>query len=109
MGRLRQLAGRVGSVGPRVKAMPKVAEGFYLSADWKAYRAEHRAKTKALHGGVWCCVCGAGGRLILDHVIERKDGGPDFPPFDGAKWYCTAHHNAKTARARAVRAGGRAR
>ena len=86
--------------------MPKVAERFYLSAEWKGYRAWHRAETLRREGGLWCCVCGCGGRLILDHVIERKDGGADFPPYEGAKWYCTAHHNAKTAQARAARAGG---
>lgn len=105
MGRLRQLGARVGSVAPRVRAMPKLADRFYLSPEWKGYRSWHRAETKRRHGGVWCCICGCAGRLILDHVVERKDGGPDFPPFEGANWYCTAHHNAKTARARATRAG----
>jgi len=105
MGRLTQLGARLGGIGPRVRSLPKVAERFYLSAEWQAYRSWHRGETKRRNGGVWCCVCGAGGRLILDHDVERKDGGEDFPPFDGAKWYCTAHHNAKTARARATRAG----
>lgn len=87
--------------------MPKMAERFYLSAEWKQYRREHRAWTRAQHGGVWCCVCGSAERLILDHDVERKDGGAEFPPFAQAKWYCTAHHNAKTARARAARASGK--
>ena len=108
MGRLKAMPGRLKASPPRLKPLPKVAEGFYSSPEWKAYRADHRARTIAVHGGVWCCVCGAGGRLILDHVVERKDGGPDFPPFDGAKWYCTAHHNAKTAKERAKRSVGRA-
>ena len=106
LSRLRQLPGRMGRLPSRVAFRPKVAESFYLSAEWKAYRAAHRAQTKARHGGVWCCVCGGGGRLILDHVIERRDGGPDFPPFDGAKWYCAGCHNTKTARAKAQRVRG---
>lgn len=85
--------------------MPKVAERFYLSAEWKDYRKRHRDWTRAKLGAVWCCICGSTERLILDHVVERKDGGPDFPPFEGAKWYCGACHNTKTARARASRAG----
>jgi 5-methylcytosine-specific restriction enzyme A len=106
MGRLTQLPARVGGIGPRVRSMPKEAERFYASEGWKAYRSAHRAWTKARLGGVWCCVCGAARRLILDHVIERKDGGPDFPPYEGAKWYCTGCHNTKTSKARASRASG---
>jgi hypothetical protein len=87
----------------RVPALPKKAESFYVSSEWRAYRAWHRAETKRREGGVWCCVCGVGGRLILDHVIERRDGGPDLPGYDGARWYCTGHHNGKTARAKAAR------
>lgn len=87
--------------------MPKVAEGFYLSAEWRAYRKAHRDETRRREGGVWCSVCGSGERLILDHVEERKDGGADFPPYEGARWYCGGCHNAKTARARAARASGK--
>ena len=106
MARLRQLPGRMPRLPARVAARPKVAERFYLSAEWRAYRAWHRAETKRRKGGVWCCVCGGTSRLILDHVVERRDGGPDLPEFDGAKWYCTAHHNAKTARAKEARVRG---
>lgn len=106
MARLTQLRGRVGSLSSRVRSLPKVAERFYQSAEWKAYRKAHAAWTRATLGGLWCCVCGSAKRLILDHVIERKDGGADFPPYDGARWYCTGCHNSKTAAARAKRAGG---
>jgi 5-methylcytosine-specific restriction endonuclease McrA len=106
MGRLTQLRGRVGALSSRVKALPKVAERFYLSAEWKAYRAAHRAWTVARQGGLWCCVCGSTKRLILDHRVERKDGGADFPPYEQADWYCGGCHNVKTARARERRAGG---
>lgn len=86
--------------------MPKVADGFYLSAEWRAYRSAHRAWTIARQGGVWCRVCGSVKRLILDHRTERKDGGADFPPYEEADWYCGGCHNAKTAAARAKRAAG---
>ncbi len=107
--KLTHMAPRLGSLGARVRSLPKRAAGFYLSAEWRAYRQDHAAWTKARLGGLWCCVCGRGGRLILDHEIERKDGGPDFPPYEGAKWQCTGCHNAKTAAARARRAGATAK
>jgi len=86
--------------------MPKVAERFYLSAGWKDYKRRHRAWTVQRFGGLWCKVCGGTNRLILDHRVERRDGGADFPPFEEADWYCAGCHNTKTARARALRAGG---
>lgn len=108
MGRLKQIPARLKAPPPKVKALPKVADAFYLSPEWRQYRKDHRAWTIAQQGGVWCCVCGSGGRLILDHADERKDGGADLPAFDKAHWYCTAHHNAKTARERGRRAKGQA-
>ena len=106
MGRLTALPSRLSGLPARVKALPKRAEGFYQSAAWKAYRRAHAAWTRARQGGLWCCVCGATGRLILDHRVERKDGGADFPPYEEADWYCTGCHNRKTAEARAKRARG---
>lgn len=96
----------MGRAPSRVAVLPKKVESFYQSAEWRAYRAWHRAETVKRQGGVWCAVCGCGGRLILDHVVERRDGGPDLPPYEGAKWYCSGHHNAKTARARLARVSG---
>ena len=90
----------------RVAALPKRADRFYLSPEWRDYRKRHRAWTKQRKGGVWCCVCGGGGRLILDHRVERRDGGADFPPFEEADWYCAGCHNRKTAAAKAKRTGG---
>lgn len=106
MGRLQGLPSRLAGLPARVKALPKVAERFYQSAEWLAYRARHKAWTRARQGGVWCCKCGSTHRLILDHRVERKDGGADFPPFEEADWYCAACHNRKTAEARARRASG---
>ena len=102
---IKRLPNRIGRAPVRVAALPKKVERFYASAEWKRYRAWHRKETKARQGGVWCVVCGSTVRLILDHVVERRDGGPDFPAFAGAKWYCGGCHNAKTAKAKAERVG----
>lgn len=107
MVRLSRLPRRVSGLGARVKALPKRAEGFYASAEWRAYRKAHRAWTVDRQGGVWCVTCGgSGGRMILDHRRERRDGGADFPPFEEADWYCTGCHNRKTGAAKAARARG---
>lgn len=106
MGKLTGMPSRLSSLPPRVAAMPKVTESFYNSASWRAYRQQHRDWTIARQGGVWCIVCGSTKRLILDHAIERKDGGEDLPPLEQAHWYCTGCHNRKTAEAKAKRARG---
>ncbi len=106
MGRLKAMPSRLGRPAPMVRALPKVVEGFYQSAEWLRYRTAHRQWTVARHGGCWCKVCGSTKRLILDHRVERSDGGADFPPFEEADWLCQAHHNRKTADARARRARG---
>lgn len=99
MGRLKSLPKRLGGLPSRVKAPPKVADRFYRSVDWRALRAAKRAE-----GPAFCCVCGSGGKLILDHRVERKDGGADLPSLDELDWYCVADHNRKTAREKARRA-----
>jgi 5-methylcytosine-specific restriction endonuclease McrA len=106
VGRLTQQKARIAGLSARVKSLPKRVERFYQSPEWRQYRRDHAAWTRLQQGGLWCCVCGSSSRLILDHVIERKDGGADFPPYEGAKWYCTGCHNVKTARSRAARANG---
>jgi len=90
----------------KLKAPPKRAEAFYQSREWVDYRRRHADWTRRQQGALFCAVCGSTYRLILDHKNERRDGGPDFPPFEGAEWLCGAHHNAKTARERAARAEG---
>lgn len=106
MGKLKAMPGRLGAMPAKLRAMPKRAEGFYQSPEWQDYRRRHRAWTVAQQGGVCCAVCGSTHRLILDHRVERRDGGADFPPFEQADWLCGPHHNAKTAKARAARAVG---
>ena len=106
MARLRQMPSRLRPVPIKLAFAPKRAEGFYQSKEWLGYRRRHREWTSARQGGVWCCECGSTNRLILDHRVERKDGGADFPPFEEADWYCAVHHNAKTSKVRADRARG---
>lgn len=86
---------------PRLAPMPKTADPFYQSAAWEAAKRAKRAL-----GNVWCVVCGSTRRLVLDHRIERKDGGADLPPLDELDWLCHVCHQRKTADARARRARG---
>jgi 5-methylcytosine-specific restriction endonuclease McrA len=43
--------------------------------------------------------------VIADHIVERKDGGADLDP-NNIELLCHAHHQKKTALARARRARG---
>lgn len=94
------MPGRLGSMPTKLAPMPKRAESFYQSPEWEATKRAKRAQ-----GPAFCRVCGSTKRLILDHIVERKDGGADFD-LSNLEWLCTPHHNAKTARARAARASG---
>jgi len=96
--RLTSMPRRLASAAPRIRAMPKQTDPFYTSQAWRDLR-----KAKRAQGPAFCCKCGAGGKLILDHRVERKDGGADLPPLDQLDWYCVAHPNAKTAAAKAAR------
>lgn len=100
MARLKAMPARLGPAAPRLKAAPKVAEGFYQSAEWRSLVAD----LKVIRGP-WCEKCGAGGRIIGDHKVERKDGGADLDP-DNVELLCMRCHNRKTAAARAKRASG---
>jgi len=97
MGRLKALPPRIGTLPPRVAAMPKVADPFYQSREWSEARRRQPDK--------WCVVCGSRSRLVLDHKVERKDGGADLDPAN-LQWLCHAHHQAKTSAERAKRARG---
>lgn len=100
MARLKSLTSRLSAPRPKVTAAPKTAEGFYQSPAWRALVAERKldvdyqlARGRAKLGE----------RLILDHKIERKDGGADLDPVN-TEWLTFSEHQAKTARARARRA-----
>ncbi|OQC19047.1 MAG: HNH endonuclease [Planctomycetes bacterium ADurb.Bin069] len=95
----RALTPAYGLLPPKVKVAPKVADPFYLSAEWR--RLVARLKRER---GAACERCGSGHRLIGDHVVERRDGGAELDPAN-VELLCQACHNAKTAKARAARAG----
>jgi 5-methylcytosine-specific restriction endonuclease McrA len=100
---------RLKTLGPRLKPIdtrtvrppPKVVESFYSSAEWKATAAAIRKRD-----GYKCVKCGERlGRLYVDHIIERKDGGPDFD-HDNLETLCAPCHGKKGAGER-VRRGQR--
>lgn len=102
MGRLKSLGSRLGSMPAKVKAAPKVVEGFYSSAAWRSLVADRKrdpdyqlARQRAKRGE----------RMILDHKVERRDGGADLDP-SNTEWLTFSEHQAKTAKARAARAQG---
>ncbi|QCG93950.1 HNH endonuclease [Azospirillum sp. TSA2s] len=106
------------------KPMPKTADPFYLSPEWKTLVARLIQQR-----GRRCEMCGktheddgTPTRLIGDHVVERRDGGADLDPAniqllcsreggngraheDGKVGGC---HARKTARARNERMARRA-
>lgn len=100
MARLKGLPARLGHHAPKLLSAPKTAEGFYQSAAWRLLIED----LKQIRGR-WCQQCGSGGRLIGDHIVERKDGGADLDPAN-VKLLCAACHNRKTAAERARRARG---
>jgi len=85
-----------------VKRPPKTAEPFYYSAEWIKLRDQERAAAKGI-----CRRPGCGKRgFIVDHIVEIKDGGAKLDPRN-VELLCSSHHGAKTAAARAKRAGVR--
>lgn len=98
--RLRAAPPRIASAPSRVAAAPKMAAKLYQSREWKALRAKrqldpdyYQAKARA-----------RGGRVILDHVREIKDGGEPLDP-GNTQWLTMAEHAAKTERAKRKRSG----
>ncbi len=100
MGRLKAVVPRLGRAAPKLRAAPKVAEGFYSSAAWRALVAARK-----LDSDYFAALrrTKPGERLILDHIRERKDGGDDLEPTN-TQWLTHSEHQVKTAAARARRA-----
>jgi 5-methylcytosine-specific restriction enzyme A len=103
MARLTRPPLRVAMMPSRVAPMPKRTDPFYQSREWLALIARRKrdpdyaaAKARGKHGE----------RLVLDHVIERKDGGADLDPAN-TQWLTFSEHQAKTARSKAARIGWR--
>lgn len=94
---------RLGGLAPRVRSAPKVAEDFYQSREWRALRARRTRDGDYFGALVRAKKDGSNGRVILDHVVERRDGGADLDPAN-TKWLTFNEHQAKTAKAKAARA-----
>lgn len=102
MGRLKTAPSRLAFAAPTIKAGPKSAEPFYRSRPWLALVAGRK-----LDSDYFAALKRAkpGERLILDHKVERRDGGADLDPAN-TEWLTFSEHQAKTAKARARRAKG---
>ncbi len=86
----------------RFAAKVKLHDRFYSSPEWKRLVARRKldadyfaAKARGKRGE----------RMILDHVLERKDGGLALDPAN-TQWLTMSEHQAKTAKAKARRAAG---
>lgn len=100
MVRLMRAPGRLGAAPPRIAAAPKIALPFYQTPEWKALRSMRMkdpdyaaAKRRA-----------RGGRVILDHIKELRDGGAALDP-KNTQWLTFAEHQAKTEAEKRRRAG----
>ena len=83
-----------------MRFVAKRAEQFYQSKEWMGLmRAIKRER------GCACERCGAGGRIIGDHIVERKDGGAPLDR-DNVMLMCPPCHGRKTAKAKAARLTG---
>jgi 5-methylcytosine-specific restriction enzyme A len=105
MARLPMLKGRVDAVRARVAPPVKLADPFYLSAEWRVF-----AKAIKSQRGYACEAegCGFDGRgrewlIHADHVIEIRDGGARLDPLN-VMLRCQGCHNRKTAAEAARRA-----
>ena len=104
MGTLRMLPGRFGRAPRRVPALPKKADGFYISKEWRSLVGRIKRQR-----GPWCERCGAGGqgvRVIGDHKIEIRDGGAKLDD-SNVELMCAGCHGVKTAAAKADRVRNR--
>lgn len=101
LARLMSAPRRIAPAPSRLGYAPKTAEKFYLSKEWRALRA-----ARMLDPDYFIVRARANGeRLILDHVIERKDGGASLDPAN-TQWLTFSEHQAKTERAKRARASG---
>jgi 5-methylcytosine-specific restriction protein A len=98
MGRLKTIGSRVASVAPRTAPPQKVADPFYVSAEWREFaRAVKRARGFVCENPDCKRDCSHAPRgLIADHIVERSDGGADFD-IANVMLLCIACHNSKTA------------
>lgn len=64
---------------PAPRKRPQVQEAYYGSAEWKRLREACLARDGHRCTNPHCTTPerGAGGRLIADHIIPRREGGED--------------------------------
>lgn len=103
MGRLKALPPRLSRPAPRLRAAPKTADPFYLSAEW--HRLKARRKLDADYFAALARRKYPGERMILDHDQEIRDGGALLDPANTV-WRTMSEHQAKTAKRRGERARG---
>ena len=101
MGKLTRAPSRCAPAPSRVAAAPKRVEPFYRSKAWLALR-----RARMLDADYFAAKARAkdGERLILDHVVERKDGGAPLDPAN-TQWLTFSEHQAKTEREKRRRSG----
>ncbi|NGO50446.1 HNH endonuclease [Allomesorhizobium camelthorni] len=99
MAKLRMMRPSIKTMDTRtVKVVPKTAEPFYLSPEWRKLMAEVIAER-----GRRCEDCGrTNTRIFGDHIVEVKDGGALLDKRN-VKCLCGSCHTKKTAAARAKR------
>ena len=102
MARLKTVGPRLAPLKGKLKAEKRV-DPFYVSAAYLAWREAVFALK-----GRRCAVPGCEtpeDRVTADHIVERKDGGAELNPANGAP-LCHRHHLAKTHGDRRRRARG---
>jgi 5-methylcytosine-specific restriction enzyme A len=79
---------------PLIRELPRERDGFYNSAEYKAWAqlVKQRAgwRCEVVEDGVRCPVA-APHRLYAHHIKDRKAGGADLDPANG-ECRCHAHH-----------------
>lgn len=85
-----------------VRPAPKAADRFYSSSEWTEMRDRVRREARGRCQREGCSERG----LYVDHIVELKDGGAPLDR-ENLELLCASHHQEKTQRQRAKRAGFR--
>ncbi len=77
---------------------PRAGRSIYSTERWKQLSAAMRKSAR------YCQSCGASGkRLVVDHIVELRDGGDPWSP-GNLVCICWSCHTAKTNERKAARA-----
>lgn len=91
-----------------VRSPEKRADPFYLTPEYRAWRAKviakagRRCEDVDQATGQRCTKAEPKHRMFADHIVEVKDGGAPYDTSNG-KCRCGSHHTTKTAKVRAER------